>query len=164
MGSSGSDLFELRPDLSVCNVLFLQTDFGPPAVAFDAPVGETGSATGEVGRVLVTFTQAQPLPLWGVTQVRFGYPNEEAFRDNPRSSPGFDGIGFYEVVNSFWPNRVRDFNRENYPETPEDLGLRHFVLAFKENTLEVLSSGFQVERLPTAAPAEVFKRYFETPR
>ena len=164
IGSSGPDLFELRPDLSVCNVLFLQTDFGPPAVAFDTSLGGPDSVTGGVDRVLVTFAQARPLPLCGMAQVKFGYPNEEAFRGNPRFSPGFRGVGFYEILNSLWPNQVRDFNRENFPETPEDLGLRHFVLAFKENTLEVLSSGFQVERLTTDAPAEVCRRYFEKRR
>ncbi len=106
----------------------------------------------------MTFTPARPLPLWGVTQVRFGYPNEEAFRENPRLSPGFDGIGFYEVLNSSWSGEVRDFNRENFPETPEDLGLRHFVWAFKENTLEVLSSGFEAERLPSESHRAVSGR------
>ena len=105
----------------------------------------------------MTFTPARPLPLWGVTQVRFGYPNEEAFRENPRLSPGFDGIGFYEVLNSSWSGEVRDFNRENFPETPEDLGLRHFVWAFKENTLEVLSSGFEAERLPSESHRAVLE-------
>jgi hypothetical protein len=160
VGTSGSEMFELRPDLSVCSVIFLQTDFGPPAVAFDAPLG-TDTETGGVDRVLVTFTQAQPLPLWGVTQVRFGYPNEEAFRSNPRCDPGFHGIGFYEVLNSLWSSEVRDFNRENFPETPDDLGLRHFLLAFKENTLEVLCSAFAVERLDSGSQAAALKRYFE---
>ncbi len=60
---------------------------------------------------------------------------------------GFDGIGFYEVLNSEWPQEIVKANRERFPKTPDDLGLRHFMVACKENTLEVLAKGFTMSRV-----------------
>jgi hypothetical protein len=92
-----------------------------------------------------SFTKASPLPYWGMTLARFGYPNEEAFGDWMLT--GVQGIGFYEILNSNWPQEIVAANRERFPETPDDLGVRHFMVACKENTLEVLAEGFSVSRV-----------------
>lgn len=152
----------LRPDLSVPSELFVQSDFGSPWVAFDATLWESDMGHPEdIGMVSVTFSRASPLPLWGVSLAKFGYPNEEAFDRNPTMFPGFRGIGFYEIVNSGWASEIVQFNRPAFPQTPDDLGLRHFLLAFKENTLEVLAADFKVERLKPGAISEAIAAYLK---
>jgi len=150
----------LRPNLSGSGELFLQSEFGHPAVAFFGTLWTADDRPEDVGQVMVTFTMASPMTRWGVSQAKFGYPNEEAFMGNRLMGPGFSGIGFYEVLNSRWAAEIVAFNRPNFPETPDDLGLRHFVLACKENTLEVLAGDFTVEQLDKGLEAALC-RYFQ---
>jgi hypothetical protein len=70
---------------------------------------------------------------------------------------GFSGIGFYEVVNSKWAEEIVTFNRHRFPNTPDDLGLKHFVVARKENTFECLASAF-ILRDSVAARAHTRRR------
>jgi hypothetical protein len=136
----------IRPSASGSGELFMQSEFGSPYVAFGAeavrPAGDEVIA--DLGLVAISFTPARPLPLWGVAQATFGYPNEEAFRQEEIFGPGFHGIGTYEVFNTDWQERVVRQNRYAFPWTPDDLGLHHYRLAFKENTLDVLASGLRV--------------------
>jgi hypothetical protein len=153
----------LCPGLSGSSEVFLKSDFGAPWVAFYATLWELDMHNPEdVGMVSVTFTPANPLPWWGVSLAKFGYPNEEAFDRNPSTVPGFTGIGFYEMINSDWASEIVQFNRPAFPQTPDDLGLRHFLLAFKENTLEILAADFKVERLKRGALTEAIAAYLKT--
>jgi hypothetical protein len=152
----------LRPDLSGSGELFLQSEFGHPAVAFFGTLWTADDRPEDVGQVMITFTMASPMTWWGVSQAKFGYPNEEAFTGNRLMGPGFSGIGFYEVLNSRWAGEIVAFNRPKFPDTPDNLGLRHFVLACKENTLEVLAGDFTVERLDKGLEAAL-RRYFQRP-
>jgi hypothetical protein len=162
VGGSDEGKRILRPDLSVSSALFLQSDFGPPWVAFDATLwGSDMGHPEDIGMVSVTFSRASPLPLWGVSLAKFGYPNEEAFDRNPTMLPGFRGIGFYEIVNGEWASEIVQFNRPAFPDTPDDLGLRHFLLTFKENTLEVLAADFKVERLEPGPIIEAIAAYLK---
>jgi hypothetical protein len=144
----GCDIGEdiaIMPSLSGSGELFIQSEFGPPFVAFGAAA--VRPAENEVlvhlGLVAISFAPARPLRLWGVTQATFGYPNEEAFREEELFGPGFEGIGTYVVFNTDWQARLVRQNRLAFPWTPDDLGLHHYRLAFKENTLDVLASGLQ---------------------
>ena len=145
----------IRPDSSGSGEIFIQSAFGEPAIAFVAEVESDDSTIEEVGVVLVRFEMASPMPLWGVSLAKFGYPNEEAFGGYPGLGVGFDGIGFYEVANSCWAAEIVAFNRHRFPDTPDDLGLRHFVIACKENTLECLATGFSVRRVDGPLPEAV---------
>ncbi len=136
---------EFRPDLSGSGEVFVQSDFGRPLLLLRGSLwGEVGYPQG-LGTVAITFTKANPIPLWGVTLAKFGYPNEEAFGD--WMVTGLQGIGFYEILNSHWPQELLEANRERFPDTPDDLGLRHFMVACKENTLEVLAKDFEVSKV-----------------
>jgi hypothetical protein len=160
IGGSDQERRILCPDLSGSSEMFVQSEFGPPWVAFDATLWQSNMDQPEdIGMVGVTFKSANPLPMWGVTLAKFGYPNEEALARNPSGIPGFTGIGFYEMVNSAWASEIVQFNRSAFPQTPDDLGLRHFMLAFKENTLEVLAADFAVERLKSGGLVEAIATY-----
>lgn len=136
---------EFRPDLSGSGEVFVQTEFGRPLLVLRGSLWGGEGYPEDLGTVAITFTKASPLPLWGLTLAKFGFPNEEAFGE--WMVTGFQGIGFYEVLNSTWPREVVKANREAFPETPDDLGLRHFMVACKENTLEILAKGFTVSRI-----------------
>ncbi|HET9059355.1 MAG TPA: hypothetical protein VFN61_05495 [Acidimicrobiales bacterium] len=147
VGLSAQERIEIRPELSGSGELFVQSELGPPAVVFLAGArwGDDDGHRAAIGWVLMTFTVASPMARWGVTQAKFGYPNEEAFKKNPPLAAGFAGIGLYEMMNSPWPGEIVAFNMHNFPDTPGDPGLRHFMLVCKENTLEVVCAGFQLE-------------------
>jgi hypothetical protein len=62
----------------------------------------------------------------------FGYPNDEAYRHDPRGEAGDQpGYGFYEVLSSTWPQRLIAYNRHAFPDsTPGHYsGYRHFFRA-----------------------------------
>jgi hypothetical protein len=156
----------LEPDASGSEEFFLNTAFRPPALALAATiVRPDGHERSDIGFVLVRFDRASPMPLWGVSLARFGYPNEEAFEGHPGLGVGFEGIGFYEVVNSMWAEEIVTFNRRRFPTTPDDLGLKHFVVACKENTLQCLATGFSVQSLQGSgdAYAAAVTAYLATP-
>jgi hypothetical protein len=52
-------------------------------------------------------------------------------------------------------------NREKFPETPDDLGLRHFIVACKEQTLEVLAKDFTISKVQGASWLETVAPYLE---
>ena len=157
VGSDAPERVRISPDLSGSGELFVQSAMRPPAVVFRATAwwGDNDASCKDIGGVLITFIPTNPMERWGVTLARFGYPNEEAFAKNDSLGVGFTGIGFYEMMNSAWPLEVVTFNRQNFPGTPEDTGLRHFMLACKENTLEVLCARFELERVEDSWEDEV---------
>ena len=67
------------------------------------------------------------------------------------------------MINSDWASEIVQINRPAFPQTPDDLGLRHFLIAFKENTLEILAADFKVERLKRGALTEAIAAYLKTP-
>jgi hypothetical protein len=133
------------PDLSGSDEMFFQLAMRPPAVWFGAR-GTSPNTPPINGSLLAVFEAPNPLPLWGPTQLKYGYPNEEALKDgdfglrNQHFGAGFHGIGCYEQMNSSWQREIVATNQFNYPHTPTELGLHHFVFTFKENTLEVLAA------------------------
>ena len=137
--------WDFRPNLSGSGEVFIQSDFGNPLLLLEGDMWDGEGYPTDLGLVAITFTIASPLPLWGVSLAKFGYPNEEAFGD--WMPTGFGGIGFYEILNSDWPEQIVTANRERFPNTPDDLGLRHFMVACKEKTLEVLAGDFSISRV-----------------
>jgi hypothetical protein len=75
-----------------------------------------------VGPAIVTFA--------GCRQSVFGYPNDEAQDGDPRLRP--HGYGFFEVLNSPWPHRLAEYNRQAFPDSTARPG-RHFVVRCHEN-------------------------------
>lgn len=76
---------------------------------------------------------------------KFGYPNDEARPGHPLYAQGFDGTAVCEVLESSWITELAQQNRIKFPNS--DLsrwGVRHFVFAFHESTLEVLGRGLDV--------------------
>jgi len=153
--SSGG--WNFRPDLSGSREVFVQSDFGQPLLVLEGSLWNGEEHIDDLGLVAISFTSATPMPLWGVTLAKFGYPNEEAFGD--WMVPGFCGVGFYEILNSVWSEEIVKANRERFPETPDDLGLRHFMVACKENTLEVLANGFTMSRISDRSWHEAIAEY-----
>ncbi len=149
---------EFRPDLSGSGEVFIQSEFGDPLLLLRGFIWSEGHPE-DLGLVALTFSKANPLHWWGVTLVKFGYPNEEAFGD--WMVTGFHGIGFYEVFNSEWPQEIVRANRGKFPETPDDLGLRHFIVACKEQTLEVLAKDFTISKVQGASWLEAVTPYLE---
>lgn len=80
------------------------------------------------------------------TAIRFGYPNDEGLIGHRLFEKGLRAYGVWEVLNSDWPVELERANRK-HPEHFPGLfdGLQHIVFTFQDSTLEVLSSGFEVE-------------------
>jgi hypothetical protein len=149
--------YEFRPDLSGSGEVFIQSDFGAPLFLLKGSLWGGEGYPVDLGLVEIKFISASPLPRWGVTLAKFGYPNEEAFGEC--MVMGFDGIGFYEILNSEWSQEIVIANRERFPETPSDLGLRHFMVACKENTLEVLAESFTISRASDHSQLKAIANY-----
>jgi hypothetical protein len=71
---------------------------------------------------------------------KFGYPNDEALGGHPLYAKGFHGVAVYEVLGSAWVAVLAEQNRVNFPDSDRSgRGVRHFLFAFHESTLEVLA-------------------------
>jgi hypothetical protein len=78
----------------------------------------------------------------------FGYPNDEAYRHDPRGVAGDrPGYGFYEVLSSAWPARLVAYNRHAFPDrTPAHYsGMRHFFVGCHDTSGEFLAEDLTVE-------------------
>lgn len=78
----------------------------------------------------------------------FGYPNDEAYRHDPRGAGGEQpGYGFYEVLSSTWPGRLIAYNRHAFPDaTPSHYSsLRHFFIGCHDASGEFLAEDLKVE-------------------
>jgi hypothetical protein len=146
---------QLSPSLSGSNEVLIAGEFGAPRLVLQMSAIDIRGPRRHLGWVELTFhaRTPAPMPLWSPTLLKFGYPNEEAFAFGDGFSIGFAGIGLYEVFNSAWQAEIVAQNRYRFPATPNDLGLRHFIVACKENTLEVLAGSVTARRLSTLAAA-----------
>jgi hypothetical protein len=90
--------------------------------------------------VIVTFE--------GCMQSVFGYPNDEAYRHDPRGAAGDrPGYGFFEVLDSAWPGRLTAYNRHAFPgRTPSHYAaLRHYFIGCHDASGEFLAQGMRIE-------------------
>ena len=90
--------------------------------------------------VIVTFERCM--------QSVFGYPNDEAYRHDPRGAAGDrPGYGFFEVLDSAWPGRLTAYNRHAFPgRTPSHYAaLRHYFIGCHDASGEFLAQGMRIE-------------------
>jgi hypothetical protein len=82
---------------------------------------------------------------------KFGAPNDEALGGHPLARYGLGYYGLYEVKNSPWirelcmSNRIHSRHSDKMYE-----GLRHFVVTFKDVTLEVVCRSYEEKRFPVS--------------
>lgn len=87
---------------------------------------------------------------------KFGHPNDEARPGHPLYARGFVGTAVYEVLGSSWAAEQARQNRVKFPDFDLlSLGIRHFLFAFHESTLEVLCRGLEVSMSAEPLSAEI---------
>jgi hypothetical protein len=81
----------------------------------------------------------------GVRAFYLGSPNDEALKGHRLWGRGLDFYSFQEVIHSDWIAELERRNRV-HPQHSTKLfeGLRHFVITFKEQTLECVALAFEV--------------------
>ena len=73
---------------------------------------------------------------------KYGYPNDEV--GHPLMKFGLGFYGFYEVSNSPWVEETKLHNRSHPRHSDEFYKLeRHFVVKFKDVTLEVIARDYR---------------------
>jgi hypothetical protein len=81
----------------------------------------------------------------GVLATYFGAPNDEAFAGHPLHARGLRPYGAYEVESSSWIRVLAKMNSVHPQHRAEHYsGLRHFVLAFHDETFECVADDFTV--------------------
>lgn len=78
----------------------------------------------------------------GCTQVKFGYPDDEALAGHPLY--GDCSYGIYEVIGSDWFDVLQEQNRVRFPDS-KWVRKRHFVIIFHESMGEFLADDIRVE-------------------
>jgi hypothetical protein len=90
----------------------------------------------------------------GVLQHIFGYPNEDAFIVHPLFACGLSSTGFNEVRNSPYVRELASRNKKIYPRSEATyLGLKHWIVPFHDETLEVIGDTVQLIRTVRAQSA-----------
>ena len=81
--------------------------------------------------------------------ITFGGPNDEVFGGHRLVGHGFGGgYDAFEVRNSRWVEEAIAVNSVHHRFDPDNWkDLRHFFLAFHDETVEVLARGYRVEEL-----------------
>jgi hypothetical protein len=96
------------------------------------------------------------LTLRGCLQSVFGYPNDEAYGHDPRAAVGERlSYGFYEVVNSTWPERLIAYNRHAFPDStpPHYAACRHYFVGCHDASGQFLAESLEVELTSSYAEA-----------
>lgn len=80
--------------------------------------------------------------LVGCEATRFGYPNDEARIGHPE----YQGVlyGVFEATQSSWLDEIRRINGHNFPTAVYGTGIKHFVFAFHDSTLECVARELRV--------------------
>jgi hypothetical protein len=84
----------------------------------------------------------------GCMQSIFGYPNDEAYWHDPRGASGEGpGYGFFEVVDSTWPERLIAYNRHAFPDRtpPHYATRRHYFIGCHDASGEFLADDMRIE-------------------
>ena len=77
-------------------------------------------------------------------QSTFGYPNDEAYWAVEGA-----GYGFYEVPDSDWDLRLREFNLQRFPHPhPSAYRLRHYFMGCHDASGQFLAVGLTIEVVP----------------
>lgn len=84
----------------------------------------------------------------GCMQSIFGYPNDEAYRHDPRGAAGDrPGYGFFEILGSSWPGQLIAYNRHAFPDRtpPRYATLRHYFIGCHDASGEFLAQDMKIE-------------------
>lgn len=78
---------------------------------------------------------------------KYGYPNDEGLGVHPMTEFGLGSYGLFQVHNSEWIDQL-DKRR---PKTTWDLfkNYQHYIVTFKDVTVDIISKGFQEITLTT---------------
>jgi hypothetical protein len=82
------------------------------------------------------------IELIGCSLTKFGYPNDEAWCNIPRTKNLVYGI--YEVHDSEWIQELVTLNRFSFPETTR-WGGRHFLFLFHDSSFECIARDLKLE-------------------
>ncbi|MFN5310421.1 MAG: hypothetical protein ACK5C0_13290 [Candidatus Kapaibacterium sp.] len=77
---------------------------------------------------------------------KYGYPNDEV--GLPSKIPGVESYGFSQVYNSEWIEELK-INNRSHPQHNDKFyeSYKHYVVRFKDVTLEVIANGFEITEL-----------------
>ena len=84
----------------------------------------------------------------GCLQSVFGYPNDEAYRHDPRGPAGDSpGYGFFEILDSAWRGRLTAYNRHAFPDRtpPHYATLRHYFIGCHDASGQFLARDMWIE-------------------
>lgn len=129
-----------RPEAAVSGAVLVQTEYNT-FLTFNAmratdrmsPYG--GPFMDDAGIALIEFEMC--------SVTKFGYPNDEAWGGIPRTR-GLS-YGIFEVQNSKWIRELTALNRHSFPNTPDDVGSRHFLFLFHDSSFECIVTGMKLE-------------------
>jgi hypothetical protein len=76
---------------------------------------------------------------------KFGYPNDEAWSQIPRTRNL--GYGVFEVQNSAWKAELLRLNKYAFPDTKES-NRRHFLFLFHDSSFECIAQELKVQVMP----------------
>jgi hypothetical protein len=120
------------PDAAVSDAILLESEYSTFLV-FRAQ-RQPDSGCDDAGWAVVEFDSC--------SITKFGYPNDEARSAIPRlTGVSYD---FYEVIDSEWRSEINHLNRFGFPNLPDLLEDRHFLITFHDSTFECLASGMHV--------------------
>jgi hypothetical protein len=94
-----------------------------------------------------------------VTSVKIGSPNDEVLRGHPLWGSGLEFYSVHEVKNSPWITELVEVDRvhERFDES-QWRGRRHFILTFRDETLECVAKWTITRIAPGATMPEVLAR------
>jgi hypothetical protein len=93
------------------------------------------------------------------TSVKIGFPSNEVLRRHPLWGSGLESYSALEVKNSPWITELMDVDRahEHFDES-QWTGRRHFMLTFRDETLECVAKWTITRTAPGATMPEVLAR------
>jgi len=87
---------------------------------------------------------------------KFGYPNDEV--GLPSKIPGVESYGFSQVENSEWIKELMTNNRSHSRHKDSHYAnYKHYIVRFKDVTLEVISENYAVEKMTVEEFNEIVK-------
>ena len=115
---------------------------------FDRPDPDRPDPLTDHGVGIVEFKQ--------VTSVKVGSPNDEVLHGHPLWGSGLEYYRAHEVRNSPWITELMNVNRvhDSFDESRWS-GTRHFVLTFRDETLECVARRTVTRSAPDATMPEV---------
>jgi hypothetical protein len=94
-----------------------------------------------------------------VTSIKIGPPGDEVLREHPLWGSGLEFYSAHEVENSPWITELMEVDRvdERFEES-QWTGRRHFILTFRDQTLECIAKWTITRIAPGATMPEVLAR------